>query len=85
MPGEFQRSRYTAACYELMDCGECIARDAEAYVDIAVDLGTQPAHRHDVGQRIQAGADAVFEDSSAVREHERVFRELIGETECSLA
>lgn len=85
LPGQFQRSRYTAACYELMGCGECIAQDAEAYVDIAVDLGTRPAYRHDVRQRIQEGTDAVFEDLGAVREHERVFQELLGETEPSPA
>jgi len=85
LPGQFQRSRYTAACYELMDCGECVAQDAEAYVDIAVDLGTQPAYRHHVAQGIQEGTDAVFEDLGAVREHERVFRELLEETEPSPA
>jgi len=77
LPGQFQRSRYTAACYELMGCRECVAQDAEAFVSIAVELGTRPAYRHHVAQRIREGLDAVFEDHGAVREHERVFRELL--------
>lgn len=60
-----------------MGCRECVAQDADAFVSIAVELGTRPAYRHHVGQRIREGLDAVFEDHAAVREHERVFRELL--------
>jgi predicted O-linked N-acetylglucosamine transferase (SPINDLY family) len=76
LPAGCQRGRYTLACYEKMGIADCIAADAEHYVDIAVRLGTDPTFRATVVEKIQRASPLLFDDLAAVREHERIFAEL---------
>lgn len=77
----FHVGRYTAACYRKMGLSDCIATDLDAYVDMAVDLGTDPAHRSAFSERIRGSSSGLYEDMGAVREHERIFEELINRLE----
>lgn len=77
LPGEFQRGRHTQAMYHRMGLGECVADSAADYVDIAVRLGTDVAHRDAVRQRILERNACLYEDAGVVREFERFFREAV--------
>jgi len=77
VPSAFHRGRYTFGCYRKMGVTDCVASDLDRYVEIAVALGTDAGHRAAVERRIRAAGDALFEDIEAVREHERIFQELV--------
>jgi predicted O-linked N-acetylglucosamine transferase (SPINDLY family) len=59
---------------------DCVARSAEEYVRIAVRLGSDADWREHVSNRIRESRWRIFEDSEAVLEHERLFRELVLES-----
>lgn len=75
-PSRFQRGRYTLACYRKMGLTDCVAADAEQYIDIAVRLGTNAVYREEVVAKIRRASPTLFEDAEAVLEHERIFGEL---------
>ena len=77
LPSQFQRGRYTLACYKKMGMSECVAENPTHYVDLAVRLGTDAEFRDHVSRRIRQTSDVLFEDQQAVDEHARIFRELI--------
>jgi protein O-GlcNAc transferase len=79
LPSEFQRGRYTLACYQKMGVTDCIASSPEHYADIAIRLGTQADYRAHIADRIRHASDELFEDAAAVTEHERIFSEVIGD------
>ena len=66
LPGEFLRGRTTYVSYRRMDVDDCIARDVDDYVDIAVRLGTDPDWRRAVETRIAAAHDTLFEHPEAI-------------------
>lgn len=74
LPTELQRGRHTQAMYRKMGILDCIAADAQHYVDIAVRLGTDRAYAGSMRERILARNAVLFEDAEVVREFERFFR-----------
>ncbi len=78
LPGEFHRGRHTFGMYRRMAMDECIAQDGETYVSIALRLGTEPAWRKAVSQRILERCSQLFRDTAVVREFERFFTEAVG-------
>src|SRR5208283_67127 len=62
LPGAVHRSRYAAAAYARMGIAEPIAPTAEAYVDRAVEIASQPDLREDLRRRILAASEVLFED-----------------------
>ena len=74
---EYHIGRYTAGCYRKMGLADCIPKTMEDYVDMAVELGTQPDSREEFSARIRTASPSLFEDMHAVREHERLFNELL--------
>ncbi|MEM7348223.1 MAG: hypothetical protein AAF485_28670, partial [Chloroflexota bacterium] len=68
LPGEFQRGRYTYATYHKMGVTDCIVESPEAYVTLAVALGTDLTHRNQLGQRIRDASAVLFEDRQIVQE-----------------
>jgi len=76
LPTEFLRGRITQAFCRRLGVTDCIARDVDDYVEIAVRLGTDAAFRGQVREQIIAGQPRLFEDSSAVRDWERFLREV---------
>ncbi len=78
-PSGFHRGRYTFACYRKMGYTECVACTDEDYVRIAVSLGSDAEYRAEVERQIRRRSPRLFRDSQAVREHERLFTQLIEE------
>jgi len=73
LPTKLQRGRHTQAMYRKMGLSECIAKDANEYVEIAVRLGTDPAFAQAMRQRILSSNHVLFEDLRVVAEFERFF------------
>lgn len=73
LPTDLQRGRHTQAMYRKMGILECIARDDQDYVDIAVRLGTDRAYAGEIRRRILACNGVLFENPRVVREFERLF------------
>ena len=46
---------------------DCVAKDGEDYVRIALEMGRNPARRAEVAGRISERADILFDDADAVR------------------
>jgi predicted O-linked N-acetylglucosamine transferase (SPINDLY family) len=79
IPSHFHRGRYTLGCYKKMQLTECVASDRDEYIEIAVRLGTDADYRAEITQRIRQANPVLFEDQEAVREHERIFVQLVEE------
>jgi protein O-GlcNAc transferase len=79
LPTEFHRGRYTAGCLRKVGVTETIARDLEDYVDLAVSLAAERDRRVDLARRLFEARHIAFEDYGAVREHERIFQEMLAE------
>jgi predicted O-linked N-acetylglucosamine transferase (SPINDLY family) len=61
------RGRHTHGFYRLMGLDDCVARDPDHYVEIAVRLGTDPAWRAAVRERILAANGVLYESGASVR------------------
>jgi predicted O-linked N-acetylglucosamine transferase (SPINDLY family) len=68
LPGDQPRSRYMAALFESVGIDECTARSAEEYVRIAVRLGSDPAARAALSDRIREASLRAFENHAAVED-----------------
>ena len=68
LPTQFQRGRYAYAAYQQIGIHDAIAGSPEAYVAIALRLGTDRAARADLSARISAACPPLFEDMAAVTE-----------------
>jgi protein O-GlcNAc transferase len=77
LPGDFQRGRHTQAMYRKMGILDCIAVDAQQYVDIAVRIATDPTHGEMLRKRIMSCSHVLFEDRAVIDEFERFFGEAI--------
>jgi predicted O-linked N-acetylglucosamine transferase (SPINDLY family) len=75
LPGRFQRGRHTLAMYRAMGIDDGVARDEADYIDLAVALGTDPARRARVRERIHAASPVLYENRRVIREFERFFTE----------
>lgn len=71
LPGAYLRGRITQALYRKMGVMDCVVDSHEAYIDLAVRLGTEPQYRAAVSRKIEAAAGVLFEDPEEVREVER--------------
>jgi len=70
LPSGFMRGRVTSACYRKMGLSDCIAESPTDYVDLAVQLGTDPAYRQTMQARILAANSVLFDDQESLREIE---------------
>ena len=76
-PRHLQRGRHTQAMYRQMEIDDCIAEDAQSYVDIAVRIASEPDLRHSLRQRILERNSVLFENRRVVTEFERFFTETL--------
>jgi len=81
LPGKFLRGRLTMAIYQQMGVMDCVAEDAESYVEIALRLGKDRNWREEIRSKIKARAHVLYEDIEAVRELERFFEWATGHRE----
>jgi hypothetical protein len=79
LPGPWQKARTTYAFYKRMGIDDCIVHSPDEYSQLAIRLGTDRDFRRHTSRRIAATSGILFNDMTCVREHERVFLELIGE------
>jgi predicted O-linked N-acetylglucosamine transferase (SPINDLY family) len=77
LPTPYHRGRYTAGCLRRIGVTQTIARNCADYVDLAVELATDPDRRAAVRQQLRETAHAGFEDQAAIGEHERILEELL--------
>ena len=77
VPTEFLRGRITLSMYKQMDILDCVAKDLQEYVEIALRLGTDPAYREMIHKKILAANDVLFENSAGVRELETFFKQAV--------
>ena len=66
MPG-----RFTYAFYVRMGMWDCIAFDANEYVETAVALGVNETFREEVSEKITATVGRIFNDQTAIRAFEQ--------------
>jgi len=69
--GASARARQTSAMLKLAGAPELIARDADDYARIAVELCGDEARRAGLRQRLRANSDALYENREGVRGLER--------------
>jgi predicted O-linked N-acetylglucosamine transferase (SPINDLY family) len=67
LPGDFLRSRITAALYRKMKLETLIANSPDSYIAMAVQLATDVDFRARVGEQILATSEVLFEDPAEVR------------------
>ncbi len=77
LPTQLLAGRGALGAYKMMGVMDCVAADAEQYVEIAVRLGTDPDRRAHVSERIRATSHLLFEEDGAVRELEQIILELV--------
>jgi uncharacterized protein (TIGR03032 family) len=70
LPGELMRSRISRALYAKAGLEDLVAESSEDYVDRAVQIATDPAHRSEVSARIAAACEVLYEDPTEVRDLE---------------
>jgi predicted O-linked N-acetylglucosamine transferase (SPINDLY family) len=78
LPGAYVRGRPTLGCYLKMGVMDCVAADADAYVDLAVRLGTDEGFREAVRGRILKACGTLYEDPAAVAELAAFLRSAAG-------
>lgn len=78
-PGTFQCARHVLGMYTRMGITDCIARNADEYVEIAIRLGTDKAYRDEISAKILANNGVLYEDINVVREFERFFIEAVAQ------
>ncbi len=72
-PGEFLCSRLTFALYRQMGIMDCVASDAQSYIEIAYRLANDATWRNKIVRMIETKADCLFENIETVHELERFF------------
>jgi protein O-GlcNAc transferase len=73
LPTGLQRGRHTQAMYRKMGVEECVARDGQQYVDIAVRVASDESFAHGIRERILSSNHRLFEDGRVIEEFARFF------------
>src|SRR3546814_16223459 len=76
------RGRTSLVHYRHMGIADCIADSADSYVDIALRLGTDPAWRGGIVDRINARSPVLVDDRRAAAAFARFRLEAAGRTTC---
>ncbi len=72
-PGEYLCSRLTLALYRQMDIMDCVASDAQDYLQIAYRLANDATWRNEIVRKIESNANCLFENIETVHELELFF------------
>jgi predicted O-linked N-acetylglucosamine transferase (SPINDLY family) len=78
-PSRFLRGRITYALYRVLGVMDAVAESQEQYVELAVRMAQEPAFRADVGRRILAASDRLFNDRQALGELEEFLVQTVRE------
>lgn len=71
LPGEHMCGRFTYGCYKRMGVLDCVAKDQEDYIRIAVRLGTDKIYRDKARAGILSANSVLYENQEVVQELER--------------
>ena len=77
LPSRFHRGRYTAACLRKLGTPQLIAQDTDDYVRLAIAWAADRNSQLEFRKHAQQSKAALFRDDLAVREHERLFDEML--------
>jgi protein O-GlcNAc transferase len=77
LPTNFHRGRYAYAAYQQMAIQDCIAKNANEYVQLAIRIASSPEFRSAISRKIKAAHLAIFEDKQAVAELSEWFMEVM--------
>jgi predicted O-linked N-acetylglucosamine transferase (SPINDLY family) len=66
LPGAYARGRPTYGCYLKMGLMDCVARDPDDFVDIAVRIATTPELRGSLRERILRSCGTLYADPASV-------------------
>ncbi len=72
-PGEFMRGRHSYAILNLLEANESIAGDEEAYIDLAVRMGTDAAWRKEIAGHITRNRTHLYGDRACITKLENFF------------
>ncbi len=78
LPGERMRARITAALYARMGQSHWVARSADHFVELALELADGQEHREAWRREIQEGAHRFLENDSVIREYEDFIAGAVG-------
>ncbi|MBC8123525.1 MAG: glycosyltransferase, partial [Gemmatimonadaceae bacterium] len=76
-PGAFMRGCHASAMLRVLGIDETIARDENAYIDIAVRLGQDPSWREQVIRETHQRLDRLFEEPTCVAALEEFYRQAV--------
>jgi predicted O-linked N-acetylglucosamine transferase (SPINDLY family) len=79
LPGRFMRGRHSYGILTQLGVTDTIARDKASYVDIAVRLGSDPAWRAEILERMRMGQARLYSDTECVRSLESFVRSVTRE------
>jgi predicted O-linked N-acetylglucosamine transferase (SPINDLY family) len=79
LPSPYLRDRYTAAWYRAVGVEDCTVSNTRDYVDLTVKLGNDPALCASIMRRVAENDDQLFDNDRSVREHERLFQDLLAD------
>jgi predicted O-linked N-acetylglucosamine transferase (SPINDLY family) len=74
LPGRFMRGRHSYGILTQLGVTDTIARDKASYVDLAVRLGSYPAWRAEILERMKAAQARLYSETGCVRGLEVFFR-----------
>jgi len=80
-PGPFMRGRVTLGCYQQMGVSDCVAHDAQSYIEIALRLANDKVWQEEVSKKIRDNSHRLFEDMEAIQELERFFESAVKEAD----
>lgn len=77
LPGQFHRGRYGQGICRKLELPELIATSTDDFVSRAIQIASEPDLRRTLQQRIHERSHVLFEDDSAVTQHEQFFLDAI--------
>ncbi|MBF0372926.1 MAG: hypothetical protein HQL39_05845 [Alphaproteobacteria bacterium] len=78
LPGAFMRGRHALAMLRILGAEDCVARDADHYVEIAVRLGEDRGFHERQRAIVAAGRDRLFRDRAPVEALEVFYQRVAG-------
>lgn len=80
-PGRLAVQNYSSGLLLRMNIPELIANDEPHYVNLSVQVGTNPELRELLRRKILSASDLIFADHEAIRAHEAFFTSVVGLTD----
>lgn len=73
LPGNFQRGRHTYSYYSAMGMSNCVAKNKEDYIKLAVNIGKDKDYRMALTEKIKDRSEVLFSDARVIQELENFF------------